>query len=47
MRPISGHGGKIMYFGSCCFMGELGLLNGDGICMCVRNKQFELLEFVF
>ena len=30
-----------------CFRGELGLLNCDDICMCVVNKQFELLEFVF
>ena len=27
--------------------GELGFLNCDDICMCVVNKQFELLEFVF
>ena len=26
---------------------ELGFLNCDDICMCVVNKQFELLEFVF
>ena len=25
---------------------ELGFLNSDDICMCVVNKQFELLEFV-
>ena len=25
----------------------LGFLNCDDICMCVVNKQFELLEFVF
>ena len=24
--------------------GELGFLNCDYICMCVMNKQFELLE---
>ena len=30
-----------------CFRGELGFLNCDDICMCVVNKQFELLEFVF
>ena len=36
-----------MYFGCICFMGELGFLNCDDICMCVVNKQFELLEFVF
>ena len=27
--------------------GGLGFLNCDDICMCVVNKQFELLEFVF
>ena len=27
-------------------MGELGFLNCDDVCMCVVNKQFELLEFV-
>ena len=27
--------------------GELGFLNCDDICICVVNKQFELLEFVF
>ena len=30
-----------------CFRGELGFLNCDNICMCVVNKQLELLEFVF
>ena len=32
---------------SFCIRGELGSLNCDDICMCVVNKQFELLEFVF
>ena len=36
-----------MYFECFCFRGELGLLNCDDICMCVVNKQFELLKFVF
>ena len=36
-----------MYLGCVCFRGELGFLNGDDVCMCVVNKQFELLEFVF
>ena len=35
-----------MYFGCFGFRGELGFLNCD-VCMCVVNKQFELLEFVF
>ena len=28
-----------------CTLGYLGFLNCDAICMCVVNKQFELLEF--
>ena len=47
VQPIGTHGGEVMYFGCVCFTGELGFLNGDGICMCVVNNQFELLEFVF
>ena len=39
--------GEVKYFGCVCFRGELGFLNCDNICMCVVNKQFELLEFVF
>ena len=47
VQPISTHGGEVMYFGCACFRGQLGFLNCDDICMCVVNKQFELLEFVF
>ena len=47
VQPISTHGGEVMYFGRVCFRGELGFPNCDDICMCVVNKQFELLEFVF
>ena len=47
MQPIGTHGGEVMYFGCFCFRGELGFLNCDDVCMCVVNKQFELLEFVF
>ena len=36
-----------MYFGCFDFRGELGFLNCDDICICVVNKQFERLEFVF
>ena len=36
-----------MHYGSVSFRGELGFLNCDDICMCVVNKQFELIEFVF
>ena len=32
---------------SVFFRGELGFLNCDDMCMCVVNKQFELLECVF
>ena len=46
VQPIGTHGGE-MYFGCVCFRDELGFLNYDDICMCVVNKQFELIEFVF
>ena len=36
-----------MYFGCLDFRGELGFRKCDDVCMCVVNKQFELLEFVF
>ena len=36
-----------MYFGCVCFRGDLGFLNCEDVCMCVVNKEFELLEFVF
>ena len=47
VQPIVTHGGEVMYFWCVCFRGELGFLNCDDICMCVVNKQFEILEFVF
>ena len=47
VQPIGTHGGEVMYFGCVCFRGEFGFLYCDDICMCVVNKQFELLEFVF
>ena len=37
---------KLCIFWCFGFRGELGLLNCDDVCMCVVNKQFELLEFV-
>ena len=37
---------EVMYFWCFGFSGELGFLNCDDVCMCVVNKQFELLEFV-
>ena len=33
-----------VFFG---FRGELGFLNCDDVGMCVVNKHFELLEFIF
>ena len=47
VQPIGTHGGEVMYFWCVCFRGELGFLNCDKICMCVVDKQFELLEFMF
>ena len=47
MRPVGAQGGEVMYFWSVCFRVELDLLNCDDICMCVVNKQFELLEYIF
>ena len=38
---------KLCTLGVFAVRGELGFLNCDDICMCVMNKQFELLEFVF
>ena len=47
VQPIGSHCSEVMYFGGFGFRGELGFLNCDDVCMCVVNKQFELLEFVF
>ena len=47
MQPIGVHYCEVMYFGCFGFRGELGFMNCDDVCMCVVNKQFELLEFVF
>ena len=47
VQPIGAHCCEVMYFGCFCFRGELGFLKCDDVCMCVENKQFELLEFVF
>ena len=46
VQPIGAHCCEVMYFGCFGFRGELGFLNCDDVCMCVVNKQFELLEFV-
>ena len=37
---------KFCIFGVLALGGEFGFLNCDDVCMCVVNKQFELLEFV-
>ena len=47
MQPIVAQCCEVMYFGCFDFRGELGFLNCDDICMCVVNKHFVLLEFVF
>ena len=47
MQPIGTHCGEVMYLGCVFLRGELGFLNCDDICMCVVNKQFEILEFDF
>ena len=47
MQPIGAHCCEVMYFGCFGFRGELGYLNCDDICICVVNKLFELLRFVF
>ena len=47
MQHVGTHGGDVMYFGCVFFWGELGFLDFDDIFMCVVNKNFELLEFVF
>ena len=46
VQPIGAHCCEVMYFGWFGFRGELGFLNCDDVCMCIVNKQFELLEFV-
>ena len=45
VQPIGSHCCEVMYCECFGFMGELGFLNCDDVCMCVVNKQFELLEF--
>ena len=46
VQPVGAHCCEVMYFGCFGFRGELGFLNCDDVCMCVVNKQFELLEFI-
>ena len=47
VQPIVAHCCEVMYLECFDFKGELGFLICDDSCMCVVNKQFELLEFVF
>ena len=47
VQHIGVHGGEVMYFCSVFIRGGLGFQNCYDICMCVVNKQFELLEFMF
>ena len=47
VQHIVAHCCEVMYFGCFDFWGELGFLNCDDVCMCVVNKQFDLLEFVY
>ena len=47
VQPIGAHCCEVMYFWCFGFRGELGFLNCDDIRVCVVNKQFELLEYVF
>ena len=47
VQPIVAHCSEVMYFGCFGFRGELGFLNWEDVCMCVMNKQFELLESVY
>ena len=47
VQPIGSHCCEVMYFGCFGIRGVLSFLNCDDVGMCVVNKQFELLEFIF
>ena len=47
VQHIGAHYCEGMYFGCFGFRVVIDFLNCDDICMCVVNKQFELLEFDF
>ena len=47
VQPIGTHGGEVMYLECVCLRVEIGFMNCDDICMCVVNKQCELIEFLF
>ena len=44
VQPIGAHRCEVMYFWCFGFRSELGFLKCDDVCMCVVNKQLELLE---
>ena len=46
VQPIVARCCEVMYFGCFDVRGEFCFLNCNDVCMCVVNKQFELLEFV-
>ena len=46
VQAIGAHCCEVMYCGCFGFRGELGFLKCGDVCMCVVNKQVELLEFV-
>ena len=46
VQPIGAHCCEVMYFWCFGFRSELGFLNCDDVCMCVVNKQFQLLDFI-
>ena len=46
VQSIGAHCCEVMYFWCFGFRGEIRFLNCDDVCMCVVNKQFELLEYV-
>ena len=46
VQPIGARCCEVMYFVCFGFRGELGFLKCDDVCMCVVNKQFELIGFV-
>ena len=47
MQPIGKNSCEVMYLGCVYLRGELGFPNCDDICMCIVNKQIELIEFFY
>ena len=46
-EAVGAYGSEVIHCWSVCFRGELGFMKFDDIYMCVVNKQFELIKFVF